>query len=72
VAIHPGGTSGRSDFCRLERARREAARRLIEASLTARSFSVLDIVDATGMSRASLYRSFEPQGGVDRRRCCFL
>lgn len=66
VAIHPAGPAGRSDFYRLEHARRDAARRLIEANLGTPDFSVQDIIEATGMSRAGLYRLFEPQGGVAR------
>ncbi|MFC5742167.1 helix-turn-helix domain-containing protein [Dyella tabacisoli] len=66
VAINPVGTGARSDFYRLEYVRREAAQRLIEAHLAAADFSVQDIVKATGISRASLYRLFESQGGVAR------
>jgi len=66
VAIHPAGAVGRSDVYRLEHQRRDAARRLIEANLGKPNFSVQDILDATGMSRASLYRLFESQGGVAR------
>jgi AraC-like DNA-binding protein len=66
VAINPAGGGGRSEFYRLEHVRRESARRLIEANLADPSFSVQDIVSATGISRASLYRMFESQGGVAR------
>lgn len=64
VAINPGGAGARSDFYRLEYVRREAVQRLIEARLGERDFSVKDIVSATGIARASLYRLFEAQGGV--------
>lgn len=66
VAIHPGGPPGRSDFYRLEHARRETARRVIEAGVAQPEFSVQDIIRLTGISRATLYRLFEPQGGVAR------
>lgn len=66
VAINPAGTGARSDFYRLEYVRREAAQRLIESRLADRDFSVQDIIGETGISRASLYRLFESQGGVAR------
>jgi len=66
VAINPRVTGSRSDFHRLEYVRREAAVRAIEAHLCRPDFSVQDIVTATGIARASLYRLFEPQGGVAR------
>lgn len=66
VAINPAGSGARSDFYRLEYVRREAARRLIEAHLDDRDFTVQDITRETGVSRASLYRLFEVQGGVQR------
>lgn len=66
VAINPSGTGARSDFYRLEYVRREAAQRLIELRLADRDFSVQDIVNETGVSRASLYRLFESSGGVAR------
>ena len=66
VAINPAGTGARSDFYRLEYVRREAVQRLIDAHLAVRDFSVQDIIVATGISRASLYRLFELQGGVAR------
>ncbi|WP_266172047.1 helix-turn-helix domain-containing protein [Dyella subtropica] len=64
VAINPAGTGARSDFYRLEYVRREVVQRLIEAHLAVRDFSVQDIISETGISRASLYRMFESQGGV--------
>ena len=64
VAINPGGVGARSDFYRLEYVRREAVQRLIEARLDERTLCVQNIVSATGIARASLYRLFEPQGGV--------
>lgn len=66
IAINPAGTGARSDFYRLEYVRREAVQRLIETRLGARDLSVQDIIAATGIARASLYRLFEPQGGVIR------
>lgn len=66
VAINPAGTGARSDFYRLEYVRREAVQRLIELRLADRDFSVQDIIGETGISRASLYRLFESQGGVAR------
>lgn len=64
VATNPLGMGARSDFYRLEYARREAVQRLIEARLADRDFGVGDIVREVGISRASLYRLFETQGGV--------
>jgi len=66
VAVNPVGSAARSDFYRQEHVRRETVRRLIDTHIAATDFSVQDIVSATGMSRASLYRLFEPQGGVAR------
>lgn len=66
LAVNPLGASGRSDFYRLEHVRREAVRRVIEANVATPDFSVQEIVQLTGISRASLYRLFEPQGGVAR------
>lgn len=66
VAINPAGSGARSEFYRLEHVRRETVRRLIEANLGTPDFSVQDIVNATGMSRAALYRLFESSGGVAR------
>jgi AraC-like DNA-binding protein len=66
VAINPAGMGGRAEFYRLEHVRRESARRLIEANVGEPDFSVQDIVSVTGISRASLYRLFEAQGGVVR------
>jgi AraC-like DNA-binding protein len=64
VAVNPAGSGARSDFYRLEYVRREAARRLIDARLADRNFTVQDITRETGVSRASLYRLFEARGGV--------
>lgn len=53
------------------------AKRVIEANLDRPEMSVAEIAKAAGLSRASLYRLFEPFGGVrryiQRRRlaCCF-
>lgn len=66
IAINPAGNSARSDFHRLDYVRREAAQRLIEARLADRNFSVQEITREIGVSRASLYRLFEAQGGVLR------
>ncbi len=66
MAVNPAGQGARSDFYRLEYARREAAQRLIEARLDARDFSIAEITAETGTSRATLYRLFEAQGGVLR------
>ncbi|UPG94009.1 helix-turn-helix domain-containing protein [Luteibacter aegosomatissinici] len=66
IAIHPVGAAARSDFYRQEHVRRETVRRLVDANLTHPDFSVQRILAATGMSRAALYRLFEPQGGVAR------
>lgn len=66
VAINPVAIAARSDFHRLEYVRREAAQRLIDARLQDRDFSVHEITRETGVSRASLYRLFEAQGGVAR------
>jgi AraC-like DNA-binding protein len=66
LAIHPAGVSGRSDFYRQERIRREAVRCVVEAHIADADFSVQHIVGLTGISRAGLYRLLEPQGGVAR------
>jgi len=66
VALNPAGTGARSDFHRLEYVRREAVQRLIESRLADRTFSVEEITRESGISRASLYRLFEAQGGVLR------
>ncbi|MCX7515284.1 helix-turn-helix domain-containing protein [Frateuria hangzhouensis] len=66
VAINPVGSAARTDFYRLEFVRREAAQRLIETRLADRDFGVQDITRDIGISRASLYRLFEAQGGVAR------
>ena len=64
VATNAHGSAARSDFYRLEYARREAVQRLVEARLCDRDFTVQHIVSEVGISRASLYRLFEAQGGV--------
>jgi AraC-type DNA-binding domain-containing proteins len=66
VAINPSGSAARSDFYRQEHVRRETVRRLVDAHVADPAFSVQEILVATGMSRAALYRLFEPQGGVAR------
>jgi AraC-like DNA-binding protein len=66
VAVHPAGATGRSDFYRQDHVRREAVRRVIETHIATADFSVQEIIGLTGLSRASLYRLFEPQGGVAR------
>lgn len=66
VALNPDGAGARSEFYRLEHVRRETVRRLIEANLDQPNFSVQDIINATGISRAGLYRLFESCGGVAR------
>ncbi|HEV7776870.1 MAG TPA: helix-turn-helix domain-containing protein [Luteibacter sp.] len=66
VAINPAGMGGRSEFYRLEHVRRESVQRLIEANIAEPELSVQAIVSTTGISRASLYRMFESQGGVAR------
>jgi AraC-like DNA-binding protein len=66
VAIRPAGSAARSDFYRQEHVRRETVRRVVDTHVGDASLSVQDILAATGMSRAALYRLFEPQGGVAR------
>jgi AraC-like DNA-binding protein len=66
VAINPGGSGARSEFYRLEHVRFETVRRLIEANTGVPDFSIQDIIRATGISRAGLYRLFESSGGVAR------
>jgi len=66
VAINPYGSGARSEFYRLEHVRYESVRRLIEANVGAPDFSIQDITNATGISRAGLYRLFESCGGVNR------
>ncbi|UGB38276.1 helix-turn-helix domain-containing protein [Frateuria soli] len=64
VATNPFGMGARSDYYRLEYARREAVLRVIDARLADRDFGIDDLVREVGISRASLYRLFEDQGGV--------
>jgi AraC-like DNA-binding protein len=66
VAINPSGSGARSEFHRLEHVRFETVRQLIEANIARQDFSVQDIAQATGISRAGLYRLFESSGGVNR------
>jgi AraC-like DNA-binding protein len=66
VAINPAESGGRAEFYRLEHVRREKVRRLIEANLGTPDFSIQNIIDGTGISRAGLYRLFEGCGGVAR------
>jgi len=66
VALHPTGATVRSDAFRLEHARREAARHVIEVNAGSLDFSVQDVMKATGLSRTGLYRLFEHSGGVVR------
>lgn len=66
VAINPFGSGARSEFHRLEHVRFETVRKLIEANIAKQDFSVQDITQATGISRAGLYRLFESSGGVNR------
>jgi AraC-like DNA-binding protein len=66
VAINPFGSGARSEFHRLEHVRFETVRQLIEANIARQDFSVQDITQATGISRAGLYRLFESSGGVNR------
>jgi AraC-like DNA-binding protein len=66
VAINPFGSGARSEFHRLEHVRFETVRQLIEANMARQDFSVQDITQATGISRAGLYRLFESSGGVNR------
>jgi AraC-like DNA-binding protein len=66
VAVNPTGATPRSEFYRLEHARYETVRRLIEANIGVSDFSVQDIIQTTGISRAGLYRLFEASGGVNR------
>lgn len=66
IALHPAGAIVRPEAFRQEHARREAARQVIEANAESLDFSVQDIMRATGMSRAALYRLFESSGGVVR------
>lgn len=66
VALNPSGSGARAEFYRLEHARRETVRRVIEANLNTPDFSVQQIAEATGISRAGLYRLFEDCGGVAR------
>ncbi|KQZ06110.1 hypothetical protein ASD21_00230 [Caulobacter sp. Root1455] len=52
-----------ADLRRLEFARRESVKRFIEANL-ASDLTADAICDATGVSRATLYRIFQPDGGI--------
>ena len=53
------------DLRRLEFARRESVKRFIEANLSS-ELSAETISDATGVSRATLYRIFQDGGGIGR------
>lgn len=66
VAVNPFGAGARAEFHRLEHVRFETVRQLIEANIGRQDFSVQDIAQATGISRAGLYRLFESSGGVNR------
>jgi AraC-like DNA-binding protein len=66
VAMSPFGSGARSEFYRLEHVRFETVRRLIEANIGVPDFSIQHITQATGISRAGLYRLFESSGGVNR------
>lgn len=66
VAVSPFGSGARSEFYRLEHVRFETVRRFIEANIGVPDFSVQHITQATGISRAGLYRLFESSGGVNR------
>lgn len=66
VAINPFGSGARAEFHRLEHVRVENVRKLIEANIDRQDFSIQDITNATGISRAGLYRLFESSGGVNR------
>ncbi|WP_158545032.1 helix-turn-helix domain-containing protein [Dyella monticola] len=66
VAIKPFGSGARSEFHRLEHVRYETVRRLVEANIGVPDFCIQDIINATGISRAGLYRLFDFCGGVAR------
>ena len=66
VAIKPFGSGARSEFHRLEHVRYETVRRLVETNIGVPDFSIQDIINATGISRAGLYRLFDFCGGVAR------
>ena len=67
LTVAAGGVNtGRgADAGRLEFARRESVKRFIEANLESELTADL-ISDATGVSRATLYRIFQDEGGVVR------
>jgi AraC-like DNA-binding protein len=65
LTVAAGGVelSRGADLRRLEFARRESVKRFIEANLA--SDLTADLIgEATGVSRATLYRIFQPDGGV--------
>ncbi|MDY6922358.1 MAG: helix-turn-helix domain-containing protein [Pseudomonadota bacterium] len=65
VAIGPQTAGGAAAHRREEFNRREAVQRVIERRLEDPSLNAAEIVNASGVSRATLYRLFQPHGGVD-------
>ncbi|MFN3931004.1 MAG: hypothetical protein ACK4JY_04570 [Brevundimonas sp.] len=65
VAIGPQTAGGAAGHRREEFNRREAVQRVIERRLEDPSLNAAEIVGASGVSRATLYRLLQPHGGVD-------
>lgn len=65
VAIGPQGAGATAAHRREEFNRREAVQRVIEQRLEDPSLNAGEIVAASGVSRATLYRLLKPHGGVD-------
>jgi len=65
IAVEGVGMGRGVDLRRLEFARRESVKRFIEANLHA-ELSPEMVSEATGVSRATLYRIFQDDGGIGR------